>query len=318
MSFFASFLAAIIPMLFYLIFLWKMDRYEPEPIWIVTKHFLWGALGAILFGVLVSSFLSKGMEIIISNPKTSTLFGAILIAPFVEEITKGIYLFKSVKKNYFDNMTDGLVYGGAIGLGFGMTENLMYFTLNDDTFMNWLSIVFIRSMFSATMHAIATATLGAFLAKAKFSSNRLEKISYPIIGIILAMSFHAIWNLTVSFQFSYFAGILFMIVLFIGFGLIFRFSLNAEKKIIQSELEEEIDYINFPPEHIPIVSTSKKLKRNWVNNKIRKQYASYATKLAFRKFQVKNSSGLRKEHYLADVKMYRTKLSEIIEDQKLT
>ncbi|MEE9432498.1 MAG: PrsW family intramembrane metalloprotease, partial [Melioribacteraceae bacterium] len=299
MSIIASIIAALVPMLFYLVFLWKMDRYEPEPVWMVAKHFLWGALGAVLFGVLVSSFFSEGMGLIISNENTTTLLGAVLIAPFVEEITKEIYLLRSVKQNYFDNMTDGLVYGGAIGLGFGLTENLMYFTLNDDTFMSWLSLVFVRSMFSATMHAIATATFGAFLAKAKFSNKWLDKISYPIVGIILAMSFHAIWNLTVSFQFSYFVGILFMVVLFIGFGLIFRFSLNTEKKIIQSELEEEIEIINFPPDHIPIVSTSKKVKRNWVNNKVRKEYTSYATKLAFRKFQAKHSSGLRKENYLA-------------------
>lgn len=313
MSFIASLIAALVPMLFYLIFLWRMDRYEPEPFLIVAKHFLWGAFGAILFGTLVSAFFSESMERIFTNPETNTLLGAVLIAPFVEEITKGVYLLKSVKQNYFDNMTDGLVYGGAIGLGFGMTENLMYFTLYDDTFMNWLSIVFIRSMFSATMHAIATAIFGAMLGKAKFSKSWLEKILYPIFGILLAMSFHSIWNLTVSFQFSYFIGILFMFVLFIGFALVFRFSLNTEKHIIQEELEEEIANINFPREHLSIISTSKKFRRNWINSDARKEYASFATKLAFRKFQAKHSTGSNKEIYLADVKMYRERLAEIIE-----
>jgi len=52
---------------------------------------------------------------------------AVLVAPLVEETTKGIYLFKTAKGFEIDNITDGLVYGGAIGLGFGMTENFFYF-----------------------------------------------------------------------------------------------------------------------------------------------------------------------------------------------
>ena len=313
MQFIASLLAAIIPILFYLFFLWRFDRYEPEPIGIVLKHFLWGAIGAIIFGITVSSFFVTDNNFIFVSSEVTSLLAVVLIAPIVEEIGKGLFLVISAKKDYFDDMTDGIVYGGAIGLGFGMTENFMYFLMYDDNFINWLSIVIIRSIFSATMHAIATATFGAMLAKAKFTTNKSHKIILPFLGLLLAMIFHATWNFFVSGEFTYGIAILFMIVLIISFLLVYRYSLKLEKEIILAELEEEIDRINFPREHISIISTSKKFRRNWINNKIRKKYANLATKLAFRKHQVKHSSGTRKENYNADIETYRKLLADIIE-----
>ncbi len=313
MSIIASLLAAIVPISFYLFFLWKYDRYEPEPVGNVIKHFLWGAIGAILFGIIISSFFVIDNNFNYSTNKVTSLFGIVLVAPIVEEIGKGLFLIRSAKKNYFDNMTDGIVYGGAIGLGFGMTENFMYFLMYNNDFSNWLSIVIIRTMFSATMHAIATATFGAALALAKFSDNKTKKLLFPLFGILLAIIFHATWNFLVSSSFTYFIGILYMVGLIIIFMVVYNFSLRTEKKIILSELEEEIYKINFPREHLSIVSTSKKFRRDWINNEIRKNYALLATKLAFRKHQAKHSSGLDKEHYLADVDLFRIKLSEIIE-----
>lgn len=313
MQYIASLLAAIIPILFYLFFLWKFDRYEPEPIDAIVKHFLWGAIGSIIFGIIMSSFFITDINYLQTTNEISSLLLAILVAPITEEIAKGLFLIKSSQKDYFDNMTDGIVYGGAIGLGFGMTENFMYFLMYNDNFVNWLSIVIIRSVFSATMHAIATATFGAMLAKAKFTVKKSHKIILPIIGLLLAMAFHATWNFFISGEFTYSIAILFMVVLIITFLFVYKYSLKLEKEIIITELEEEIYKINFPREHLSIISTSKKFRRNWINNKIRKRYANLATKLAFRKHQAKNSSGIRKKNYTADVEKYRKLLADIIE-----
>ena len=73
----------------------------------------------------------------------------IYIAPFVEESTKGIFLLILATSKKFDNVTDGLVYGGAIGLGFGMTENLLYFLSYGKTLHELLSLVVIRSFSKA-------------------------------------------------------------------------------------------------------------------------------------------------------------------------
>ena len=124
---FTSVTAAVIPMLIYLLLLWKFDKYEPEPIKFVLFHFLWGATVAVVIGFTWSKLVSIPLKILIENSGDVNIFQIIFVAPIVEEMSKGLLLFKTMKDKRFNNLTDGLVYGGAIGLGFGMTENFLYF-----------------------------------------------------------------------------------------------------------------------------------------------------------------------------------------------
>ncbi len=312
MSFGYSLVAAFVPMFLYLLFLWRFDRNEREAFKDVLKHFLWGALGAVFLALIFSSIFGFALGMIVSSESQNSFLSAVIIAPFVEEITKGVYLFKSIRKNYFDNITDGLVYGGAIGLGFGMTENIMYFSTYNDTFEQWISIVIVRSIFSAVMHAIATATLGAFIAKSKFSNN--GKKILPLIGLFLAMSFHTIWNFSLSFDFTYLIGIGFMFFLIASFIFVFKFSLRTENNIISDELASEGV---IPNEHIDILSTNRKFGRKWINKSLRKDYVRFATLLAFRKFQSRNTNGVQQQKYLDDIVIYRERVRNILSKQNV-
>jgi protease PrsW len=305
MTFLSSFFAAIIPMSFYLILLWKSDKNERESFRIVIKHFLWGAFGAIILGIIFSFLFESTFAFFVSDETSLTVLGAVIVAPFVEEITKGVFLIRSYKKNYFDDITDGLVYGGAIGLGFGMTENLMYFTQYNDTFVQWASLVLTRTVFSAVMHAISTATFGAFLAKSKFTITNVKFI-YPVIGLLLAMSIHFIWNFTLTYEYTFLIGMIFMLFLIATFILVFRFSLKSEQKLIFEELKNELG--NFGQQ----VYDGKKF--NFISNdKIQnKLFQNFATKLAFRKFQSRNSLGIQQENYLADVKYFRNQIKNLL------
>lgn len=307
MPFSYSLIAATVPMIIYLIFIWRLDKYEREPFWVVIKHFIWGALGAVFLGIIFSYSLNSTFKLIVTNESLSVFISSIIVAPFVEEIVKGVYLLRSYSKNYFDNLTDGLVYGGAIGLGFGMTENLLYFITYDYTFSQWISVVIVRSIFSAVMHCIATATVGAFLSKAKFNLSA-SKYSFFFLGLSIAMLFHAAWNFSLSFEFTYLLGIAFMLFLIIVFLIIFNFSIIGEKKIISQELEDEI-YILKPKRLNELLEQN--IFRVSDNRLLKKQYANFKTKLAFRKFQARNSEGTQKEFYLSEINLYREKINEL-------
>lgn len=311
MAFYHSFLAALIPMLIYLILIWKLDKYEREPFRYVIMHFLWGAIGAIFFALIGSYFLNSVFISPFNNEYQDTIISAILIAPFVEELTKGIYLIKTFNKSYFDNITDGLVYGGAIGLGFGMTENFMYFLTNSDNINSWISIVIIRSVFSAVMHGIATATLGAMLAKSKFTKSLL-KYFLPVLGLILAMIFHSLWNLLVSFEFTFIIGFIFMIGLIYVFFKIFNYSLKYEQKILKEELSKEFNNLSLPYSHVEIISSKKRFNKNWIDKNIRSKYINLATKLAFRKYQLRNCPPAKKENYLLEIEQLRMNLLNLM------
>lgn len=306
-----SALAAIIPMTIYLILIWRFDRYDREPFGLVLANYLWGALGAIILAIIGSYFLTFIFSFFVKNEASLDLVGAVAVAPFVEEITKGIFLLITIGSRKFDNITDGIVYGGAIGLGFGMTENFMYFVANSGSVGGWIAVVIIRTLFSAVMHCVATATLGAFMGYSKFMGKR-KRISYTLIGLVLAILIHASWNSSVSFQSTAPLGFLFLFITILIFIGIFTFSVNREKRIIYNELSEEVKNGLIPATHLVILSSSVREQSGWIPENIRKEYIKSATTLAFRKLQSRNSKGSSKIYYENDVDHYRKFISFLL------
>ena len=308
----ASISAAVIPMTAYLFLLWKLDKYDKEPLGNIIKHFLWGAVGSILLAVAGSLLFSSVIRSLFQlTDYSASLWEAILIAPLVEEFMKGIFPMITVRSKNFDNLTDGLVYGGAIGLGFGMTENFFYFFAFGVDIQTWIGLVVIRSIFSAVMHCISTGSFGAMLAIAKFNHTSL-KIFLPVLGYFIAVIIHFLWNLSVSFPATYFFGLLFMLSAIIFFIVVFYLSLAYERWIIREELEDETEVSLIPSENSAFLYSEKSSSKRWIESGLRKRYTRNIVKLALRKHQVKNSRGRLLTYYLEDIEKTREKLSEIV------
>jgi RsiW-degrading membrane proteinase PrsW (M82 family) len=311
----SSALAAIIPISIYLLLIWKFDRYDREPFKFLLINFLWGAIGAIILSVIGSLFLSTIASFIVKDEAALLKFSAIIVAPLVEESMKGFFLIITVASRKFDNITDGLVYGGAIGLGFGMTENFFYFVSYSETVQSWLMLVIVRSLFSAVMHCVSTATLGAFLGFAKFKPLN-SKLFYGITGLLIAMFIHAAWNFSLSFETFAPLGFLFLLVSIVIFIISFAISLIGERKIIFNELQEEVVSGLIPKLHLEILSSSKREKSGWLDENIRKIYIKAATTLAFRKVQLRNSNGQSRLYYENDVNNYRNFISRLLSNNQ--
>lgn len=312
-----SALAAIIPMSLYLYFIWKYDKYDREPIKLVLASYLWGAIGAVFLAFIGSFALNFIVNFFIDDEFGVNFIGAVFVAPFVEEITKGLFLLIIITNKRFDNLTDGIVYGGAIGLGFGMTENFLYFINNSGNFSEWFNLVVVRSLFSGVMHLVSTATLGAFLGLSKFMYLPL-KITLGLVGLFLAMLIHALWNFLVSFEITVFLGFIFLILLVIIFFGVFKFSLNRERKMIFKELYEESINGLIPSSHLHILSSTQRDKTGWIDEKIRIPYIKCATTLAFRKRQSKLSKGYSKIFYLEEVNYYRNQIINLLSQASFT
>jgi RsiW-degrading membrane proteinase PrsW (M82 family) len=300
----ASFFAAIVPMTFYLIVIWLMDKYEKEPMQFVAIHFIWGAIGAVILGISGNFILIFLTGFLGNASNFGKLVETAVFAPFSEELSKGLFLLYSINSKQFDNITDGLVYGAAIGLGFGMTENFIYYVAFGTNLESWLYIVVVRTFFSGLMHCIATGIFGAFLGKAKYSTGLIKYI-LPFAGLALAMFIHFMWNISVSFEDTYFYGFLFMTVLILLFILAFKFSLAQEQKIIESELLEESSFGLIPKSHVIILSSNLRFRKGWIAENIRKSYSGIAVRLAFRKNQFRNCSSNLKGSISLDIEKNR-------------
>ena len=312
---------SVVPMLFYLVIIWLMDRYEREPFWLVSLNFLWGATGAIIFGIIGSIIMGIGVTQFIYQFSSQTdagtlnnIAGAVIVAPMVEESTKGIFLLIIALSRNFDGPVDGAVYGGAVGLGFGMTENFLYFMSYGKTVQALLYLIIIRTLFSALLHCCTQATFGAAIGFAKFRGPLVKLLVIPL-GLVTAMFMHFTWNLMVSFESTALFGFVFMILAILIIFTVFQFGVYHEGKIILRELTDECNTTGYiPREHLLFLPyTSKRYKKGWLASNInQKDYVKTATKLALRKNQVKTLKSGAKISYQKDVDLLRNRIYTLL------
>ncbi|HND30206.1 MAG TPA: PrsW family intramembrane metalloprotease [Myxococcota bacterium] len=313
-----SLLCAVIPMVAFLGLVWWLDRYDREPIWLVLLTFAWGALGGVLFALLGSSLAMEPLAMLV-GPEQAEQLAAVIIAPLVEEPTKAMILFVIMFSRHFDHAADGFVYGAAAGLGFGMTENFLYFTSMGSDPMTWFGMVVIRTFFSAVMHACATSCVGAVLGFARFRGWGAKILALPM-AFIPAMSIHALWNglLTLDayvteWELSWFNFALFPLEVMILFG-IFQAAIWDERRLIRRELADEVVQGLLPLAHATaIAGYFSRKKPGWVPAGVPQDaYIKAATTLALRKHQCRYASQRAYPFYHDDVLRLRREIQGLL------
>ena len=324
----ASFACAGIPMFTFLAIVWWLDRYDREPVWLVVVAFLWGAVGAVGVSVVSSLVLHGILTPVVSDLETlsvdplaaQAVLDPVLIAPIVEEIAKAGILVLVIWHRNFDNMTDGFVYGAASGLGFGMTENLLYFVSVSSDLDIWYSTVLIRTFYSAVMHATATATVGAALGYARFRGLG-TLILAGFIGLGLAIGIHALWNGLITLsgltdQDAFFtANLILFPIEFAAVFLVFQVCLLEESWTIRRELTEEADAGLIPSSHPEIIASwMKRLSRRWVPPGVnRDRYLELTTNLAMRKKQLRQLGTRATGFYRKDITRLRAEVHKLLQ-----
>jgi RsiW-degrading membrane proteinase PrsW (M82 family) len=312
--------AASLPLIALLGVLVWMDRYEREPLWLVGLVFGWGAVGAIIFALLGSAVLLYPAKALLGAAAADTL-GTVLVAPLIEEPAKALVLLLVMRSKHFDNPTDGFLYGAAAGLGFGMTENFMYFAgqADEGSVGGWLMVVFIRTLFSAPMHACATALIGMSLGFAKFRSWPRRFLVVPF-GLVSAVALHMMWNGLLVLGGSTEAGgliafldLLLMTCIFALMFAAYQFSLWRESKLIEEELGALAAEGILPRDQVAHLSSwsSRTFGNDWIPPGVaRRPYIETATLLAFRRFQARARPD--QSFYTTEVERLRSKLVRIL------
>jgi RsiW-degrading membrane proteinase PrsW (M82 family) len=190
----AGLLTATIPVPIYIVLVLWIDRYEAEPLWMLATAFFWGALIATFFAFL----LNTGSTVVVgalANREAGAAFGAVISAPIVEETGKAFILFVLFfwRKDEFDGVVDGIVYASMAALGFAMTENILYYGKAANAGALTLTWI-IRGFFAPFSHPLFTSLTGIGLGLARQSTNMAVKIIAPIVGLLMAIFMHSIWN----------------------------------------------------------------------------------------------------------------------------
>ncbi len=317
---FLSLAMAILPTASMLALMWWLDRYEREPLGLLLRAFGWGAIGALLLALLVSVPATATLAALWGDGAANIL-GTIFLAPGVEEPAKALILLGLLKNRTFDNATDGFVYGCAAGLGFGASENFFYFLQNSESATGWLGVVFIRTLWTAPMHACATSVIGASLGWVRFVSSTGHRILAGICGLLAAIGIHFLWNgmallagATGSSVPLLLSMALFPVEFLLLFGL-FQGSLWGESRIIARELGEEAKTGTLPPAWVPILSSWRNRNREgWLPRGVDPgRYVHAATTLAFRRHQERLCSPDDRGSYTDEVQRLRNDLMRMVE-----
>jgi protease PrsW len=240
-GFFLGFVMATVPVPFYLAFSLWLDRFEPEPPWLLVLAFVWGAAIATFVALIFNT--ATDLVLIAAAGKAAAGWSAVVSAPFVEEGSKGLALFLLWwwQRDEFDDVTDGIVYATMVGLGFAMTENISYYgrAVSHGSLLAAGGTFFLRGIMGPFCHPLFTSMTGIGLGVARETRNKALKVIAPAVGLGFAMLLHFLWNLSASFGALFFVTyIIIMVPAFLAVLIVGLFSLRREAKIIRLHLEQ--------------------------------------------------------------------------------
>ncbi|MEZ5306908.1 MAG: PrsW family glutamic-type intramembrane protease [Pyrinomonadaceae bacterium] len=190
-------IVAFTPAVLYLFPIMWLDRYDPEPFWLLSLAFAWGALLAVFISFIANTVVGISVAVMV-DPQAGGLVGAVLAAPFFEELTKGagLLMIILVFRRYFDGILDGIIFGGVIALGFATVENVLYYgrALNGGGLEALVMIFFMRGILSPFAHVTFTSMTGIGFGISRESHNPFIKFVMPLVGWGFAMFLHFMWN----------------------------------------------------------------------------------------------------------------------------
>jgi RsiW-degrading membrane proteinase PrsW (M82 family) len=337
-------ICAMLPVPIYIMVLLWIDRYESEPLWMLATSFLWGALVAVFVALILNTISGTIVAVATHSVQIGENFGAIISAPIVEESAKAfILLVLFLWKNEFDGIIDGIVYAGMVGLGFAMTENILYYGrsiqhgidldlcrqmgLNAQTCSLTLTII-VRGMLAPFSHPLFTSMTGIGLGWSRQSNNGFIKVFMPGLGLMVAILLHATWNAIATYggDLGFFAGyFLIMGPAFIVTLMVIYFSLKREGRIVREFLQTDCQSGFFDPiEYERLCTVRGRMGMSWnamrargfAGWRARMRCNQIASELAFHRSRVARgfvrdaqSAQVRESDYLHTLRELRQKLN---------
>jgi RsiW-degrading membrane proteinase PrsW (M82 family) len=173
--------AAVAPGIALLAYFYLKDRYDAEPIHMVARMFIIGALI-----VLPIAVIQRGLTLELGE---SPFVQAFLVSAGIEEAMKWFVLYHMIYNHTeFDEPYDGIVYAAAVSLGFATLENVLYALLLPASFGSLL----LRALLPVSGHALFGVLMGYYIGKAKFASARSGR--YLAASFLIPLFWHGAFD----------------------------------------------------------------------------------------------------------------------------
>jgi RsiW-degrading membrane proteinase PrsW (M82 family) len=171
------------PGLFWLLYFYRKDEIEPEPLAMIRLTFFLGVV-AILPAIVI--------ETAIPAPPIVSMA---IEAPIVEEILKFLVVYIAVYRNVeFDEPMDGIIYASSAALGFASMENALYLATEFYKPQGQpLITAVLRAFLSVPGHALMSILWGYALGRAKFEPKN-KAMGIIAVGLIFSILAHGGFN----------------------------------------------------------------------------------------------------------------------------
>lgn len=246
------FAIAVLPVVILMVFIYRQDKYQKEPVKSLAKAFIGGMMAIPLDIVIVTGIDSALGNSAIAN---TVFFSAFLEAGIPEELSKFlIFMLLIWRDKNFDEYFDGIVYASFIGLGFACVENIGY------VFEYGFQTGVVRALLSVPGHFLFGVVMGYFLSLAKFHPEKRSRLL--LSGLLLSMLAHGLfdWLLMVASVLPIVGGIIYIVFIWgdiklwkLGLRYINKQQENsrrqAESNIFAHGTEHHLPNTDFDPEY---------------------------------------------------------------------
>lgn len=174
------------PVLLILFFIYTRDKYDKEPIKLLTKIAFFGALTPIPIIVIERFLMFIGTSVGLSG-FLGVFWHSFIVAGTTEEVFKFLVIFIFIwKHKEFNEKFDGIVYAAFASLGFALVENFLY------VFQNGAGVGVLRAFTAVPAHAIFGITMGYFFGLAKFNKNNQSTLL--IASLLVPIGLHGFYD----------------------------------------------------------------------------------------------------------------------------
>ena len=178
-------LLAVAPGLAIALYIYRKDKYQPEPISLLVKCFLAGMLSVV--PALFLEIYGGKLGFSDSGNQWNAFIYAYFIVALAEEGCKYFFVYRLAYRNpAFDEPFDGIVYSVMVSMGFATLENIFY------VYQYGMGTGIMRMFTAVPAHAAFAVLMGFFLGKAKF--NPAEKTRYMLYALGSAIVFHGTYD----------------------------------------------------------------------------------------------------------------------------
>lgn len=196
----------LLPVILLLGYTYKLDSIEREPIGLILKLILFGAITTIAAGIFeqIGARILWGISWVLGRFGVAfplPLYLAIeyfLIVGLAEEGIKYLALRKATwYHKAFNYRFDAVIYAVAVALGFAACENIMYILHYG------LGVAPIRAITAIPMHAICGVFMGHYYGEAKLAESRHRWTTmewFQRAAVIIPVLLHGFYDFAASSQ----------------------------------------------------------------------------------------------------------------------